>query len=266
MTRNWHLDEDRAWALGMEMRTGILHIEEGLRAFTRLNINNDFFPPSAVLLSSGLEHFLKLLIALMVELRTGRFLTEKALRQMGGRDGHALIELVDALVAEVRYHRFAAKNQARTSLEEIAAHPVVRQGMITLTELAEADNRYFFLNAVLTGQQPERSPVEMMTALDGAVERSTRDPDSGKHYGELTDLVVTGDVRGALRLRNRRVLEAFEMFVHVLAHLYVFASPVSDPILQPWLDLEWYGIPPRVRWGKAARTREVTTGTTKLTP
>lgn len=166
MQQDWHLDKDRAWALGMEVRTAILHVEEGLRQFARLNDRNDFFPASTVLLGTGYEHFMKLDLALLIEFRTGSFPTTAQLRAMGRPGGHSLTRLFDALVAEARTGAFVEANDNRSLVEQVADHAVLRQAVQTLSDLAAAERRYFFLDLVVGEPYADNDPVQAMSQLD----------------------------------------------------------------------------------------------------
>lgn len=162
-----------------------------------------------LLLSTGLERLMKIVLQLHALETTGVFLSRSKLQH---EYGHNLIELRDHVVTNCFTADYLKRQVATDDLAFIQSDPILG-GMLKLLSDFAKDDRYLYMNGIsdpsdpkVTGEWPERrwDDLEGMTMASN----------------ERMKLYTTGKEDVAKRHANRALVACLERFVRALTRLF----------------------------------------------
>lgn len=160
-----------------------------------------------LLLATGMERLLKLVLHLRALETTGAFLSRTDMRR---NYGHNLVELCDAVVSECFTPNYTTLQAARRDREFLDANPTFRETLTLLSDFAMAD-RYVYMNGISDpareGEWPERRWEDLEVGTMPA--------------GEYSALFLAGREREAKAHANRALAACLETFVRAVARLFV---------------------------------------------
>lgn len=163
-----------------------------------------------LLLSTGLERLLKIVLHLRALETTGAFLSRD---EMKNRYGHNLVGLCNAVVTECFTPEHLTRPATQADLRFVRDDPILRPMLELLSDFATAD-RYIYMNGISdpgdTAEWPERRWQEL--------ESSTLP------RGEFVRLYMAGEEPTAKDRATRALVACLERFVRAVARLFVWGA------------------------------------------
>jgi hypothetical protein len=190
-----------------ELDVAMVTIEAGL---TAIQASRPYRPRHSVfllLLATGIERLMKIVLHVHALETTGAFLTESYMKK---HYGHDLVKLCEGVIANCFTQAHLARPVARDDLDFIR-HDAIFQPMLTLLADFAKTDRYVYLSGI--------SDPEVTTDWPGRrweqLERATMPP------GEYMRLVIAGQEHAAKQHANRALVACLERFVRAVARLFV---------------------------------------------
>ncbi len=190
-----------------ELDVSVATIEAGLAELQRSRPYRTRHFVFLLLLTTGVERLMKIVLHLRALETTGAFLSRDTMKK---RYGHDLVGLCTAVVTECYTPEYLARPFARRDREFLEIDPTFRPMLALLSDFAKAD-RYVYMDGIsdpgVTADWPGRrwDEIEVATMPDG----------------EYTGLYLSGSEGQAKSHANRALVSCLETFVRALARLFV---------------------------------------------
>jgi hypothetical protein len=150
--------------IGEELRTAIRLLKSGLRELNRISGANDFFHFPILLLASGFERFMKVIICCYHFEIKGESPKRNIFPE--GKRGHDLIYLLDVITKRCFSDKYMAKiPAAQQDINFLGNNKQLRRIVQILSEFGQSA-RYYNLNIVLGEKNPGPSPDEEWQELE----------------------------------------------------------------------------------------------------
>jgi hypothetical protein len=158
---------DPAWqqiVIGEELLTAVRLLKTGLREVNQMSGASDFFHLPVLLLTSGFERMMKVVICCHHHREHGEFPARDIFPQ--GRRGHDLVWLLDTITARCFSAQYLARvPAARNDIAFLQADPELRALVQIFSDFGQSEG-YYNLNVVLGEADPGPSPDEEWQRLE----------------------------------------------------------------------------------------------------
>lgn len=221
---NWGaLSDEQRDALEMEVKTAVFFVLEGLHAVAALNEKNDFFPTAFQLLGNGLEHLLKLTVALGQLHVDGVLPADNDLKALG----HDLEKARDEVLSLIPRSELSHTEVGYLIHELLRLGAAVNEFLRAASTFLEG-GRFHYLD-VLIGRVGARDPREAYERLEHEIVELTRDPDNPHLMPELRWTAEIAGPHAYFKELNALLLDQLVTFTEMLAKLCSYFHPLKDP-------------------------------------
>lgn len=205
-------DLDKEVALDRELANADRLIRFGLDALLHLDRRNDFFFAHMLVLSSGLERLMKIVIVLSHRAEQGDYPDKEAAKFTGARTGHDLQILFERIQRDCR-----PVNGPPLVLEDwdFACTDQLLSRILGALSRFGVNGRYYYLDTVLGSSPNGQSPDDEWAQIES---------DATQGAGVVAPLNPGTNLDEALARANRRIRDRLERFVRSLAHLFHYGS------------------------------------------
>lgn len=166
-----------------------------------------------LLLTSGLERLMKILLMLHEYATTGQFLTEQQMKKRG----HDLTKLRDDVITRCFTPIYLAHPHAQNDYDFLLHDPLFEEILSILTQFANRD-RYLYLNAISDPDKLWNPPDRLWDQLESKAIGQQR----------LGELLVTNQLDVRKQEATKHLLSTLERGVRAFARLFILANLGDD--------------------------------------